>query len=53
MAILAEELLTVLLGVDEVTTGEGPELGELIAAGALKTNVYDPVRGTSVALKRV
>ena len=53
MAMLAEELFAALVGVLVVVTDDGPELGEVIVEGALKTNVYDPVSGASVALKRV
>ena len=52
--ILAEERPVDFFGIaGELTVGIGPALGEVMLAGALKRNVYEPVTGASVALKSV
>ena len=54
MAMLAEELFpTFLVPVVTVEVGEGAAEGEVTTAGALKRKVYDPERGSSVALRSV
>ena len=52
--MLAEELLVEFFCLaGEVTIGIGAALGDVILAGALKRNVYEPVTGASVALNSV
>ena len=52
--IFAEELPDELFGIAfELSLGIGVALGELMVAGALKRNVYEPVTGSSVALNSV
>jgi hypothetical protein len=52
MATFADELLSPFLPL-AVAVGDGAELGEVTAGGALKRKVYEPVSGASVALRSV
>jgi len=53
-ATFAAELVVVCCGaVIELDVGVGAAVGVEMLVGALKRNVYEPVRGVSVALRRV